>query len=256
MTLINQDQLKTSYLNWLNQKITIKDLNGVFQITSPLIDRNNDRLQIYAIPNGDSLKLSDDGYIIDELQMSGCDVFSSGRRKEILDFILNKFGVKRKDEELFINATLEDFPQKKHFLLQAMLCVNDMFMTTRDNVTSIFLEEVENFLLTNEIRYSENISFIGKSGFTHNFDFIIPKYKKSPERIIKAINNPTRDKAESLLFSWDDTRNTRKNEAVLYAFLNDTDKKISKTILSAFAQYDVHPIPWTKKDHYIKELSA
>ncbi|MFE8696189.1 DUF1829 domain-containing protein [Cytobacillus sp. FJAT-53684] len=256
MTIINQDQLKTSYINWLNEKITIRDINGVFQITSPLLDRNNDRMQIYVIPDGDSLILSDDGHVIDELQMSGCDVFSTKRRKEILDNILNKFGVKRNNEELFVKATLKDFPQKKHFLLQAMLSVNDMFMTTRENVTSIFLEEVENFLYKNDVRYSENVSFFGKSGFTHNYDFIIPKFKENPERIIKAINNPTRDKAETLLFSWDDTRETRKSEAVLYAFLNDTDKKINKNILSAFAQYDVTPILWTKKEKYIKELSA
>ena len=39
MSLINQDQLKTSYLNWLNERITIKDINGVFQITTPLLDK-------------------------------------------------------------------------------------------------------------------------------------------------------------------------------------------------------------------------
>ena len=182
-------------------------------------------MQIYVIPDGDTLTLSDDGYIIDELQMSGCDVFSSNRRKEILDSILNKFGVKRENEELFVKATLKDFPQKKHFLLQAMLSVNDMFMTTRDNVTSIFIEEVETFLYQHDIRFTDNISFVGKSGFTHNFDFVIPKYKNTPDRVIKAINNPTREKAESLLFSWDDTKENRKSETILYAFLNDTRKK-------------------------------
>lgn len=256
MSLINQDQLKTSYLNWLNERITIKDVNGVFQITTPLLDRNNDRMQIYVIPDGDSLTLSDDGHIIDELQMSGCDVFSSNRRKEILDSILNKFGVKRDNEELFVKATLKDFPQKKHFLLQAMLSVNDMFMTTRDNVMSIFIEEVETFLYQHDIRFTDNISFVGKSGFTHNFDFVIPKYRNTPDRVIKAINNPTREKAESLLFSWDDTKENRKSETVLYAFLNDSEKKISNNILSAFAQYDVKPIPWTNKEQYLKELSA
>lgn len=254
--MVNQDQLKTSYINWLKEKITIKDINGVLEITSPLLDRNNDRMQIYVIPDGDSLILSDDGHVINELLMAGCDVTSTKRHREILDNILNKYGVKRNDAELFVKATIKDFPQKKHFLLQAMLSVNDMFMTTRENVTSIFLEEVDNFLFNNDVRYSENVSFIGKSGFTHNYDFIIPKSRKSPERIIKAINNPTRDKAETLLFSWDDTRETRKSDSVLYAFLNDTDKKINNNILSAFAQYDVTPIQWTTKDNYIKELTA
>lgn len=256
MKMVNQDQLKASYINWLNEKITIKDINGVFQITTPLLDRNNDRLQIYVAQNGDSLTLSDDGHIIDELQMSGCDVFSTNRRKEILDTILNKYSVKREGEELFVKANLNDFPQKKHFLLQAMLSVNDMFMTSRDNVTGIFLEEVESFLYQHDIRFTDNISFVGKSGFTHNFDFVIPRYKNTPDRILKAINNPTREKAESLLFSWDDTKENRKSETILYAFLNDSEKKIGRNILSAFAQYDVKPVPWTLKSNFIKELSV
>ncbi|PAE09782.1 hypothetical protein CHI02_23390 [Niallia circulans] len=257
MSLVSLDQLKTSYLNWLNERITVRDLNGVFQITSPLVDKNNDRLQIYVVPTetGD-LKLTDDGYVIDELLMSGCDIFSSKKRTELLDFILKKFGVKRDGEALYLNATLKDFPQKKHFLLQAMLSVNDMFMTTREQVTSIFLEEVENFLYINDVRYLENISFIGQSGFTHNYDFVVPKYKSSPERVIKAINNPTKEKAEALLFSWEDTKETRKSQSVLYAFLNDSEKNINKNILGAFAYYDVKPVTWSNKDKVIKELSA
>jgi len=189
MPQLNQGQLKTAYMNWLNERITIHDLDGVFQITSPFLDVNNDRLQIYVIPEGDSLKLSDDGHVINELEISGCSIFDSKKRIEILTFILNKFGVERNGNELFIRATIDTYAQKKHFLLQAMLSANDMFMTTRSNVGGIFSEEVEKFLLEKDIRYSDNISFIGKSGFTHNYDFVIPKYRNTPERMIKAINN-------------------------------------------------------------------
>jgi hypothetical protein len=252
-----QDQLKTSYISWLNQRLTMKDLdNGIIQITSPFLDRDNDRLQIYVVPDGDDLKLSDDGYILNELMMSGCNVFSSKKRMEILEVILNSHGIKRNGEELLVKTTLKSFPQKKHSLLQAMLSINDMFMTTRENVTSIFLEEVEKFLDESEARYSENVSFTGKSGFTHHFDFVIPKFKKHPERIIKVINNPTREKSESLLFSWDDTKETRRSDAVLYTFLNDSEKPISKNIISAFAEYNVKPVIWSKRKDYIKELSA
>lgn len=256
MLKLNQDQLKRSYINWLNARISIDDLDGVYQITSPFLDVNNDRLQLYVVNEGDYLRLSDDGHIINELEMSGCNISNSKRRLEILSFILNKFGIKKSGEELFIHATLDDFPQKKHFLLQAMLSVNDMFMTTRVNVTSIFLEEVEEFLTKNDIRFSDNISFVGKSGFTHNFDFLIPKFGETPERIIKVINNPRRDTAESLLFSWDETRETRKSNAVMYAFLNDDNKNINHTIISAFKQYGIKPVQWSKKGQYIHELTA
>lgn len=255
MPQLNQGQLKTAYMNWLNERITIHDLDGVFQITSPFLDVNNDRLQIYVIPEGDSLKLSDDGHVINELEMSGCSIFDSKKRIEILTFILNKFGVERNGNELFIRATIDTYAQKKHFLLQVMLSTNDMFMTTRSNVGGIFLEEVEKFLLEKDIRYSDNISFIGKSGFTHNYDFVIPKYRNTPERMIKAINNPTRSTAESLLLSWGETRETRKSKTVLYAFLND-EHEISDTIMNAFHQYDIKPVQWSAREGFINELSA
>lgn len=49
--------------------------------------------------------------------------------------------------------------------------------------------------MQNDIRYNDDVSFIGKSGFTHNFDFTIPHYKNISQRIIKVVNNPNRNKA-------------------------------------------------------------
>lgn len=256
MSKLNQDQLMDSYINWLKARISIEDLDGVYQITSPYLDVNNDRLQLYVSNEGDTLKLSDDGHVINELEMSGCSISSSKKRMEILNFILNKFGVQKNGDELYIYATIDNFAQRKHFLLQAMLSVNDMFMTTRANVTSIFLEEVERFLSENDIRFSDNVAFIGKSGFTHNFDFLISKYRDIPERIIKVINNPRRDTAESLIFAWNETRETRKSKAVMYAFLNDENRKVSDSIISAFKQYDIIPVQWSLKEEYIQELTA
>lgn len=253
-----KDQLIGSYLSWLKQKITLKDLdNGVIEITSPFMDRNNDHLQIYVVVDDQKLKLTDDSYIISELEMSGCDIKLSKRRKEIFTSILNGYGVKHSPrDELFIETSMKDFPQKKHMLLQAMLAVNDMFMTTRENVYSLFIEDVENFLLDSDIRYTENAKFTGKTGYTHKFDFVIPRSKKSPERMINTLNNPTKDKTESLIFTWTDTKETRKEGSRLYTFLNDMDKNVSTDITNAFLQYDITPILWSDRKKYIDELAS
>jgi hypothetical protein len=252
-----QNTLKNSYIEWLKEKITTKNLNDAIEITSPLMDRHNDHLQIYAIPSGDTIKLTDDGYIISDLLMSGCDISTSKRRKEILNTILNSYGVQvSNDDELFVETTLEKFPQKKHMLLQAMINVNDMFMTTKETVQSIFIEDVENFFINNDIRYTENISFAGKSGFTHKFDFVIPRSKQSPERIVRTINNPNKSTVANLLFSWSDTREMRRQDTTLYTFLNNSDKKISDEVLSAFTKYDVKTVLWSEREKYITQLIA
>jgi Domain of unknown function DUF1829/Domain of unknown function DUF1828 len=255
------NQLKAAYLEWLNQKLNIKDLDsGIIEITSPLMDRHNDHLQIYAVPldNG-KLKLTDDGYILSDLMMMGFELNASKRRKDIFNTIINGFGIKHcpDSDELYTVADLSDFPQKKHMLLQAMLAVNDMFMTLRPNVVSIFFEEVESFLYENDVRYSDNVSFIGKTGYSHKFHFLVPKSRKKPvDRVIQTLNNPSRDKTQNLIFAWNDTKEIRKHPSQLFVFLNDTDRNIDTEVINAFESYDINPILWSKRKTVLPELIA
>lgn len=252
-----KDKLKNSYLGWLKENISFKDVDNAIEITTPLMDRHNDYLQLYVVPNGDKLCITDDGYIINDLLSSGCDLHTSKKRKDLLQTILNSYGVRRSDkDELFVESTIETFPQSKHMLVQAMLTVNDMFMTTRMNVQSIFLEDVENFFIKHDIRYTDNVNFTGKSGFTQKFDFVIPRSKNKGERLIQTMNSPIKSKAESVLFSWEDIKNNRKADSQLLTFINDTDKKIPADVLGAFNQYEVKVVLWSKKEHYLDELIA
>lgn len=252
-----KDQLKDTYLNWLRDSLKWKDVNGVIEITCPLVDRHNDFLQIYVIPQGDTLRLTDDAYIISDLMLSGCDIRSTPKRREILKTILNSSGVTlSQNDELCLETTIEKFPQRKHMLLQAMVAVNDMFMVTRSTVQKLFIEDVEEFFEEHDIRVTDNVNFTGKTGFTHRFDFVIPKSKEMPERVIHTINNLTRNSSENLLWSWNDTRDTRKPGSRLYAFIDDTERKPNKEALSALTQYEVQPIVWSEREKFLPELTS
>lgn len=244
-----------SYVNWLKSKIYLKEIEDFYEITTPFLDRHNDHLQIYVKQTGDKLLLTDDGYIISDLLMSGCDI-SSPRRQNVLHTILNGLGVRLDGDSIVIEARADDFPQKKHLLLQAMISVNDMFMMSQHKVVSLFLEDVEHFLDTNDVRYTPSVQFNGKSGFAHSFDFVIPASKKMPERLIKAINNPSKEKAQTLLFSWSDIREIRKRESSMYIFVNDMDKTIRPDVLGAFNEYGITTISWTKREQYVNQLIA
>jgi hypothetical protein len=249
------EQLSDSYVNWLKQKITFKELDNAVEITTPFMDRHNDYLQIYVQQKGTKLTLSDAGYILTDLKLSGCDVFSSPKRKRLLQTILNGYGVKvSTKEELFVDTTIEGFPQKKHMLVQSMMTVNDMFMTSRENVQSIFLEEVDQYLFDNDIRFVDNINFTGKSGFPQTFHFAIPRSKQFPERILHALNIPTKQNSENLLFAWTETKENRRPDSKLFAVLNDSEKPIRPSIINAFNEYEVQPILWSKRNEYINQL--
>ncbi|HNY35282.1 MAG TPA: DUF1829 domain-containing protein [Methanothrix soehngenii] len=98
-----------------------------------------------------------------------------------------------------------------------MLAVNDLFYLASPMVSSLFLEDVVAWLDENGIRYTPNVKFTGKSGYDHLFDFVIPKSKKRPERILQAINRPSRDEAGATAFAWIDTREVRASDSRAYA---------------------------------------
>ncbi|MCK6466938.1 MAG: DUF1829 domain-containing protein [Candidatus Brocadia sinica] len=149
-----------------------------------------------------------------------------------------------------------DYLQKKHNLLQAMLFINDLFVLTPAKVASFFKEDVERFLSLHEIRFTKDINFIGKSGFNHHFDFVIPSSKKEPERILRAINHPTKNNVSAMIFSWDDTRKIRSENSVALAVLNDQDKEITPDTLHALKAYEIEPMVWSKREGYIEKLVA
>ena len=84
-------------------------------------------------------------------------------------------------------------------------------------------EDIVAWLDLEDIRYSPKIKFTGKTGYDHMFDFVIPKSRIQPERIIQTLSSPKKDSAEALVFKWLDTRETRPVDSKLYAFLNDTN---------------------------------
>ena len=247
------------YMNWLKDKTLLREIDEWVEITTPYLDRHNDYLQIYARKDNGGYLLTDDGYTITDLEQSGCDI-KTPKRQRLLEITLNGFGVKkegRESRELTINADANNFALKKHSLIQAMLAVNDLFYLSRMHVTSLFLEDVEMWLDHNDIRYTPKVIFPGKTGFTYQFDFVIPKSKKGPERIIKAINRPSRETAQNLVLSWIDTKETRPYpNAIAIAFLNDIERPVPGEIIEALTNYQVKPVPWSSKENIRNQLVA
>jgi hypothetical protein len=249
--------LVSDYVSWLRDKTQVRVLtNGWHEITSPFVDQHNDMVQIYARRTDDGcIVITDDGYTIADLASSGCDVDSSPKRKALLTSILNGFGVQRRGSALHVVASELDFPSKKHALLQAMLAVNDMFMLAQANVVNMFLEDVFSWLDLHDIRYTPHAKFAGLTGFDHVFEAVIPKSRQSPERLLKAISNPTKDRVQSAIFAWTDIRQVRPEGARLYTIVND-GRNVPPTALDAFAAYDIEPVLWSSRGSYVAALAA
>ncbi|MDE2638232.1 MAG: DUF1828 domain-containing protein, partial [Chloroflexota bacterium] len=234
-------QLTNEYHAWLRDNTTLVQGEEWIEITTPFLDRHNDHLQIYAEPADGGYLLSDDGYIIADLAMSGCKL-DSGRRKTLLNMTLNGFGVQLVNEEMQVRANAQNFARKKHNLLQAMLAVNDLFYLARPFTRSLFFEDVVVWLDDSNIRYLQNVKVSGKSGYDHHYNFVIAGNRQQPDRMLLSINNPDRVTATKAAFAWLDTREARQREARAYALLNDAAKPVSSAVVAALHNYDVRPI--------------
>ena len=242
-----------AYVEWFKKRIKVDSIEGICEITTPFIDRHNDQLQIYVKRAKDKLKLTDDGYILKDLQLQGFDIRSE-KRQMIIRSILLGFGAHLEQNEIVIEATPENFPEKKHNLIQTMLSINDMFVMSQPMVASVFREDVESYLKKNKVRYTPYVRFTGKSGFTEYFDFAIPQSPKKPERILRAINNPDRQNVIMFIFAWLDIREFRPRKSSALGILNDHDRDVSTDAISALTEYGIKFILWSERKKYIDEL--
>jgi hypothetical protein len=249
-------QMLDAYRAWLKDRTTLKMVHRNWvEITTPFLDRHNDYIQIYAKSVEGGYVLTDDGNTIRDLELSGC-ALDTPKRKHIMTVTLNGFGVEEANGILRTRATAANFAVRKHALLQAILALNDMFYLASSTVRSLFKEDVENWLDSSDIRFVPNIQLTGKSGYQHHFDFAIPRSKRAPERLIRAISNPNKDAALNLIGAWTDTQEQRPEDAIAVAILNDNTRQVAEPVIAALNQYEILPILWSQREVEKERLAA
>ena len=245
------------YLKWIKDNTIAKTIEEgkICSISTPFLDRHNDHLDIYLIKNEGAIKLTDNGYTLADLKMSGLEI-NTPKRESILKTALHGFGIKIDlNDELYVEANMQNVGQKKHYLLQAILAINDMFNLSQETIYSLFKEDVELYFRSNDIFFSKDIKLTGKSGFDHNIDFLIPASKIKPERLIKTINTPKKDSILFTIMAFTDIIQTRDTKTANYVVYNDIEKEVSKDVISALDNYNITHIPWTKKEKCLTDFS-
>lgn len=79
MSVLDCHQLVETYAHWLKEKVKVKKIGDVCELTTPFVDRHNDYMQIYIKATPSGVVLTDDGYIIRDLEISGLE-FNTERR--------------------------------------------------------------------------------------------------------------------------------------------------------------------------------
>ena len=249
------EKLLEQHLAWLRERTCLRIVGDSVEITTPRLDRHNDCLQIYAVRDSDGLILTDDGYVLEDLELAGCNINSTESQASIRTF-LNGFGVQQKGTALQVKASADNFSLNKHNLVQAMMAISNLLPLASPSVKSVFSKDVAAWLDLSRIPYTPDVKFIGKSGYNHVIDFVISKSDTQPERAVFAINLPGRSTVQAMTFSWIDIKDGRSADTRAYAILNDSTQNILQDIECALLNYNVKPVRWSQRDQALVELAS
>lgn len=241
-----------NYYNWLREKTYIQkgESTDWFLINTPFVGAFNDTIEIYAQKNGSQLILSDNGETMANLELQGLNIQGSKKRRNILDTILLNYGIRSNNDELTIESNLDNFSQAKHNFLSAIIEINDLYVLSKHNVSSIFKEDVRNYLDSKDIIFTPDFISKGMTGLEFNFDFQIAK--KQSEIVIKSFNTINKSNLPTFLFAWDDIKpvreKTTKKEVKAIAIINDVDKEIKTEFLDALKAKNADYILWSERE--------
>lgn len=251
----NSTNFIDTYLAWIRNNSSQVKIGDYEEITTPFVDSHNDHIQFYITRSVNGYTLTDDGYTINDLLMCGCDV-KSKKRKEMISQLAESLGVSINGESIQVDATESDIARKQHVMIQAMLKIGDLFMTSASRIKSLFTEEVEAFFFDNDIRNTPSIMMMGQSGLSHRFDFVIPASRKMPERVLTTINTPSKQSVQAAIFALNDVAKVRSSKSKGYIVLNDGKRSINSDLLAAIDSYNLTPIQWKNRSNFIGELAS
>lgn len=207
MSALLQPDLAREYLSWLKDRVTVFEHGDTRVLSTPFLDPFHDGIQIHYEPQNGEIVLHDDGDTFDNLSCLGVKIEDSERRKALIHRAMAGCGVRFHNGRLETTATLANLPQRAHFLLTAILRLNDLWMSAVPHRWTDFNELVAEFLDQQSVLYTPNVSIPGRT-VEHSIDFVIPLPKRK-ERLIKLVGDPNPQTAKVISFTWLELRETR-----------------------------------------------
>lgn len=243
------DNLKELYDDWVNSSIKFVQSENFIEIQTPFVDMHHDYIHLILINNGNKYTISDDGSVLNELEMLGVNVTNTKKRKKYFERKLKVFGVKYNPGtgELYISFdNLSEYPKKQHNLIQCMIQISDMLLTSRNSVSNIFTDDIKRFFDIEDIIYISDLGFNGQSGNQQTFDFVIPHRKEKKEKIIKAVNKPTSQNYTNTVFPFIDIGEVR-DDSEYFVLANDGKQNISDKFITSLENWNVTVLAWSDK---------
>lgn len=249
MTKLNS--LSEKYGEWIRANTAVTRMNGYFVITTPFLDTHNDMIRLYAeeTPDG-TVRLSDDGACVNELDMLGIDHSPESWRSLYMRQTASGLGVRFEGTSIVTESSPDMLPARLHLFVTAISQIQALASAVPPVGVQqkMFVSETEHFLATNSVGFRRDVKLPGKSGFDSTFDFAFTRNNGLAQvsaRIDAGIMRST-------LFNIDDVRkNGVKRDMYLITKTKPSDK-----ICYAIENDDVTLLPWDDRTIWVKALVA
>lgn len=202
-----QPDFAKDYLAWLRDRIKTVQRGDITVLSTPFLDPFHDGIQIHIEQRNGEFTLHDNGDTIEHLQALGVKIEESERRKALIGRAIAGCAVRFLEGRFEATATAANLPQRAHFLLTAILRLNDLWMSSVPRTFTDFFEVVSEFFDQHNVLCTANASIPGRT-VEHPIDFIIPLPKKV-DRLVKLIGSPSPQTAKLVSFTWMELKEAR-----------------------------------------------
>ncbi|MBI4529879.1 MAG: DUF1828 domain-containing protein [Deltaproteobacteria bacterium] len=202
-----QNDIVRDYLNWLRERIKVVEHGNVSVLSTPFLDPFHDGIQVFIERSNGEFVLHDNGNTLENLQCLGVKIEDSARRKALIERAIAGCAVQLTKQRLETMATSANLSQRAHYLLTAILRLNDLWMSHVPHTFADFFEIVAEFLDGHNVLYTANVSIPGRT-VEHPMDFVIPLPRKR-EKLVKLIGSPSPQTAKVVSFTWMELKEVR-----------------------------------------------
>ncbi len=249
------EKIIDEYMQFLRARMSYREADNGWQvITTPFLDMYNDAIEIYCKAKDDQkIIFSDGGETLNKLELAGITFNRRGKRKNIFDSILLNYGVKLKNEEIFVEVEdMRKVASAKHNLLQAIIEISDMYVmsTNLNEGSKTFNEKVQKYFRDNNVVVTPKFSAKSKVGLEFTFDFQIAGL--DTEILVETFNTITTTNLAVSLFSYESIRELREEisgkKVRSISIINDEYTEIRSEYIDTFRDKDIEPILWTGRN--------
>lgn len=248
----------SAYINTLNKHFECVQTETGCLLITPFLRSDNEYIEIELIvqPSGD-IVLTDNADAIAFLETHGLNINRSRDMKRQLVSIQRRFNVNIENDEIYITTNMDSLGESIDALVNTIQDVSYLiYKKIRRGVVS-FYDEVEKFLIKNEVRYDPQFPVQGASSL-HAFRFHLNGTRnKLLEPLTATSPHSALDRAQKLAFRWVDVRDIRPvfNKV---AVLDNTAKRESiweGTPTNILKEYSDKVVLWSNQEELLNTVT-